>query len=296
MHSLFDNSTSGMETLAQHGNQVIFSSLSEFYHPIRSQGFAIKYVVEGVEDYFLNGTRHAVGASQYLLTNCQLEGHVEIESKKNVRGICINLKPEILAEVAASLQRPDTAYADLCIGNYLQSAHFVESRYNATHTHLGQLLLNFSASIRYGKWNNDDLTTEFFYSLSEKIIADQTPVFKQLQQIPSLKPATKKDLYKRLLRGKEFIHSDFASPLTIERVAQEACLSQYHFFRLFKAVFGITPHQYILQKRLDCGSLLLQKQNHSVSDAAIAAGFPDIYTFSKAFKKRFGFSPSALLQ
>ena len=294
MHSLFDDSTNRMETLARHGSQVIFSSLSEFYHPIRSQGFAVKYVVEGVEDYFLNGTRYAVGASQYLLTNCQLEGHVEIESRKNVKGICINLKPEMLAEVAASLQRADTAYTDLEIGNYLQSAHFVESRYHAARTHLGQLLLNFTASVRHGNWNNNDLNTEFFYSLSEKIIADQTPVFKQLQRIPSLKPATKRDLYKRLLRGKEFINSDFAAPLTIEKIAQEACLSQYHFFRLFKAVFGITPHQYILQKRLDYSRTLLQKRHHSVSDAAIASGFSDIYAFSKSFKSRFGFPPSVL--
>ena len=140
------------------------------------------------------------------------------------------------------------------------------------------------------------LVKHFFYQLSETIIADQVPIFKQLQAIPSIKSATKKDLFKRISLGKEYIENYFFLPLTIEKIAKESCMSEYHFFRLFKIVFGISPNQYIIQKRLEHGQKILKQDRYLVSTAAVESGFSDIFTFSKAFKKHFGYSPSGIFR
>lgn len=296
MIKLFNETKNVLERINYADNIVVFSSLKEFYHPIKSQGFAVKYVLDGSEKYIINGKKYDVKAGRYLLTNYQLEGRVEIESSKNVNGICLNIQPRILAEVVASLKRPDTAFSDLSLGEFFCTTDFVENHYEALNTRLGQTLSQIAHAAKHENLQIDTFNEEFFYQISEQIITDQIPVFKQLHSIPSIKSSTKKELYKRILLGKEFIDACFRLPLSIEIVAKEACMSEYHFLRLFKLVFGLTPHQYILQKRLEYSNNMLKIDRNSVSEAAIAAGFSDIYSFSKAFKKHFGTAPSKLMK
>lgn len=285
-----------LEGVNYRNNLLVVSSLKEFYHPIKSHGFAIKYVLNGVEHYTLNGQAYPVGAGNYLLSNNTSDGHVEIDKGEFVKGICINIVPELLADVVASCQRPDTAYPDANLGHFFSSHLFLEQQYSATNTRLGHLLRQLHTDFLQNDLLNSPIENDFFYTLSELIVADQIPVFKQLHSIPSLKPSTKKDLYRRLHRGKECIDALFQFPLAIETVATEACLSEYHFFRLFKQVFGQTPHQYLHQKRLNHAAQLLGREQASVTEAAIASGFADIHSFSKAFKKHFGVSPTNWLQ
>lgn len=296
MHQIFNNEANTFDTVQLNKNLVVFSALKEFYHTVKSQGFAIRYVVDGTEHYRLNGCDYPVGAGQYLLSNAESEGFVAVESAKKVNGICLNITPELLADVAATMRRPDTPYADMDLGLFFSSNLFFENIYDIHQTHLGKCLFDINTSLQKEPLHQKELNIEFFYLMCEKIIADQAPVFKQLQTIPSIKAATKKDLLRRILKAKGFIDSGFIAPLTIETVAKEVCLSEYHFFRLFKSVLGLSPHQYILKKRLEYAQNILKFDKNAVSFAAYESGFADIHAFSKAFKKHFGYAPSALLK
>jgi AraC family transcriptional regulator len=277
-------------------NFIDFSAHKEFYVPIKGKGFSIKHVVEGIERYTLNGQKYAVTEGSYLLSNETNEGFAEIKSDTFVKGICININPELLSEMVASQCSPNTAFPDKAFGNFFSSAHFLENQYAAQDTQLGQLLLAIGNGLQKNQLSTADINIEFFYALSEKIIADHTPIFKQLHTIPSIKSSTKKDLFRRISKGKDCIDATFSSPLTIESIAKEACMSEYHFFRLFKSAFGVSPHQYILKKRLARGYAVLLQDKDSVSTAAFESSFSDIHAFSKAFKKYYGFAPSTLLK
>ncbi|WP_428664036.1 helix-turn-helix transcriptional regulator [Runella sp.] len=292
MVHLSEETRNTIDSIKYDDNLLVVSSLKGFYYPVKSQGFAIKYVMDGVERYTLNGCQFPVGAGKYLLSNGVSEGHVEIEENQYVTGICVNIVPELLAEVVASQCRPDTAFMDASLGQFFSTGLFLEQQYDAASTHLGAILRRLHNAVLRNEVSREVVNKEFFYTLSEQIIVDQIPVFRQLQAIPSIKPITKKDLYKRVSRGKELIDELFCHPLTVEAVAKEACMSEYHFFRLFKSVFGQTPNQYMIQKRLHYAFTLLQKDRTSVSEAAFASGFSDIFAFSKSFKKHFGYSPS----
>ena len=165
MNNLFNENDNVMQTIKQNENFVVFSSLSEFYHPIKSNGFAVKYVVDGVEKYVINGERYDVKKDKYLLTNYHLEGHVEIESNKNVKGICINIMPEILTEVVASFQRPDTAISDLSLGEFFSTNRFLEGQYDAKSTNLGKILGNLALNAQNNFTSKDDFGQAFFLSI-----------------------------------------------------------------------------------------------------------------------------------
>ena len=99
-------------------------------------------------------------------------------------------------------------------------------------------------------------------------------------------------LQERLLFTKEFIDRNLHMPLRLKDMAGTAFISEYHFVRLFKVSFDITPHQYHLKKRLAHAEQLLLNSSYTIEDIAYKCGFSNISTFSKAFKKHFVISPS----
>lgn len=88
-----------------------------------------------------------------------------------------------------------------------------------------------------------------------------------------------------------YLHFHLADPLTVEQMAQRASLSPSRFRALFKAQFGMAPHQYLLQLRLRHARELLQQTDHTMQEIAAYCGFADTHHFVKAFKKATGQPP-----
>jgi AraC-like DNA-binding protein len=99
--------------------------------------------------------------------------------------------------------------------------------------------------------------------------------------------------FRRLCRARELLQGlDDLAP-TIEDLAREVRISPFHFIRQFEAVFGVTPHQYRIQVRLDRAKELLASGQLSVTDVCMAVGFSSLGSFSTLFTRRFGETPSA---
>lgn len=268
------------------------SSLHSFEHVLRKYDtFAIKYVVEGCEHYTINDQQFKVKQGSYLLLNGEKEGRVSIEQTINTKGMCINISNGIIAQVIASQMAPDTPFSDDELANFFYTDRFLENQYNVSFNHLGAQLHTIGQKVKQQSFYSSDVNEELFYHLAELLVLDQTPIFKQLQQVPSIKERTKRDLFRKLMKGKEFMLEHCNEPLSIEQIAHQAEMSEYHFFRLFKRCFGQTPYQFLLNHRLISAKALL-RQGCSVSETAFRLGFSDIFTFSKAFKKHFGSAPS----
>ena len=69
-------------------------------------------------------------------------------------------------------------------------------------------------------------------------------------------------------------------------------ISPFHFIRQFEAVFGVTPHQFRIQARIDAAKRLLA-MGGPVTDVCMEVGFSSLGTFSTLFTRRVGQSPSA---
>jgi AraC-like DNA-binding protein len=99
--------------------------------------------------------------------------------------------------------------------------------------------------------------------------------------------------FRRLCRARKLLQQlDDLAP-TIEDLAREVRISPFHFIRQFEAVFGVTPHQYRTQLRLDRAKELLASGQLSVTDICMEVGFSSLGSFSTLFTRRFGETPSA---
>lgn len=98
--------------------------------------------------------------------------------------------------------------------------------------------------------------------------------------------------HRRIQEALVFIEANFGSRLTREEIARVAGLSPFHFSRLFHALVGVTPHQYLLSCRLrSAQKLLLVDEKPSFADIAAETGFADQTHFTRHFRSAFGKSP-----
>lgn len=93
-----------------------------------------------------------------------------------------------------------------------------------------------------------------------------------------------------LLRAKEYILAHLEADLSLDEISQAAHLSKYHFLRLFRQQFGITPHQYVLSCRINAARGALET-GVAPSDVAFRYGFTDLSHFNRRFKRIYGKTP-----
>ncbi len=95
----------------------------------------------------------------------------------------------------------------------------------------------------------------------------------------------------RLHIARTYIDDHYAAPITLEHISSEAGFSPFHFIRLFQAVYRQTPHQYLVQQRIDKAKLLLASGDLSINDICYQVGFESLGSFSTLFRRETGLSP-----
>ena len=89
-----------------------------------------------------------------------------------------------------------------------------------------------------------------------------------------------------------FARSNVSEALDLDALASVACLSKYHFSRVFEAYFRETPSRFIARARLELSARrLVYMRDKSITQIALDCGFSGSDTFSRSFRKRFGSPP-----
>lgn len=97
----------------------------------------------------------------------------------------------------------------------------------------------------------------------------------------------------RLCGARDQLRASEETRLSVREIARGAGIAQHHFIRLFKAVFGETPHQYRSLAQIEAAKRLLIVSEQTVTEVCMAVGFSSLGSFSALFRRRVGISPSA---
>jgi AraC-like DNA-binding protein len=95
----------------------------------------------------------------------------------------------------------------------------------------------------------------------------------------------------KLCLARELLTQNMECKISVKHLAQELGMSQYHFIRLFAAVFGVTPHRYRLINQLQKAKRELLMSKKPITDVAFDCGFSSLGTFSSVFKNDLGMTP-----
>jgi len=132
---------------------------------------------------------------------------------------------------------------------------------------------------------------ELYYKLAEKMLLVNQGLSIDMEGIKAIKRSTRTELYRRLHYAKDYIDSCYMKQVTLDTIAAVAHLNTAYFLRQFKNYFGITPYQYIIDRRLQEAKKLLEGRPVSVTEVCSSVGYCDVSSFIKLFKKYFSTSP-----
>jgi AraC-like DNA-binding protein len=269
-------------------NALRVSRITKIEQEMPFRGLGIKYVVSGEETYYSKKRKFTVSRGEYLIGNDFTESVVKINNTVPVEGICIDVSAQIVSEVADYYDSDNRGLKE-----FLLSEQLFVNRYNESRTCIGNQLRYINEQLRGGSIDQDFAQNEFFYSLAESLVRDQLFVFNHLQKLCFKKVLTNEEIFRAILSAKDLVDERYMDKLSLDDLALKAGISKYHFVRVFKSVFGKSPYGYHKSSRLRHAREELVR-GRSANDVAGLFGYADLPTFSKAFKKEFGYSPTHL--
>ena len=112
----------------------------------------------------------------------------------------------------------------------------------------------------------------------------------KMQEVPLKGKNYQKELFKRLLDARNFIHDNQHDEFLLKDIAQESHMSAFYLQRIFKKVFGYSPSEYLEQLRMN-EAIEKLKDGMSVKEVCFAIGYNDVSYFCRRFKKNLGITP-----
>ena len=100
------------------------------------------------------------------------------------------------------------------------------------------------------------------------------------------------DTFVRLTNARDFLAANFGLGVSLERAAQEACFSPFHFQRLYRRAFKESPHEFLTRMRMEAAMRMLREEQISVSEICLEVGYESLGTFSARFAHLQGCAPS----
>lgn len=239
--------------------------------------------------YYTSGEKTVrVGEDTFFISNEAQEYGIDIEEKTETFNIHFStdmlrmLQPCLVNKNDKLLDTPDKIAPDTSLYNklYWKDQRFLTARHA------------LMAKAVEGELE-DLFTEEVLSSLLEHLYTQQVNAQVNISSLSVTKYATRAEIAKRMNIVCEYIYEQYMFNISLDELAKVACMSKYHFLRLFKEMYRCTPYQYIISVRLDKAKQLLRYTSMQVSEISFAIGYEDVSSFCRGFKKMYKEWPQA---
>jgi AraC-like DNA-binding protein len=253
-------------------NAVISATARRAEYPAFTQLLSVKMATGGSEDYFVDNRRIRVDDDTYLILNHGRRYGSLIDAAQPVRSFSVFFHSEVAHGVRDALSRtPEAQLGDPAIDPAAQPPEFDE-RLREHDVAVTPVLRHIQLVIDAGG-GGDDWLEEQLHFLMGRLLRVEGRRQGTHELIASAKPATRRELLRRIGLGTTFIHTHYCEAIGLAEIARAALLSPYYFLRTFKAVYGITPSTYLNRKRTTAALRLLAHTNWTLTEVAEQVGF-----------------------
>lgn len=294
MKSLQIQAFRGSETVASNkelqSNAVFMSKVKEFEGPLSKSHYAIKFPLNGNENYILNGKKFTIGPSHYLMTNAGQEMDGDVQSETPVIGICVLFSKDHITHVLAAMTRTFEEELENPFDPH-HSPHFISKTNHLSQDRLSTMIHSIKNEVAAGTIDDQYEEESFFLTLSELLINEQLRVYSDIARLPQAKFSTREEIYRRVCIMEDYLQSNYKNDITLDELSQNSCLSKFHAIRCYQKIYNISPYQKIQLLRLKNARQLIL-EGMPLKEVANETNFTDHRALSRQFKKHFNMTPS----
>lgn len=254
---------------------------------------SIRLMLNGRQYYRVGNHDHLVTPDNYLVINQGQRYRTSFHGETEQEMILAAFQPGFAEGLLHALVTPRDQLLDNPFHHNMQPVQFFEKTYDAD-PFIGQLF----SLLR--KMMNEDMALRkeadldgIYTALLARLLDVHRHTGKEIGRLGSAKLSTRAELYRRLSIARDYLDAHLYRRVGVEEAATAACLSVHHFKRAFKELFGITPHRYHVQQRLESAKQLLRHGRMSVGEICHLVGFEDDSSFIRLFRLHYGYTPGA---
>lgn len=269
--------------------------------PLDQGAFSLKSVIQGKEQYDLNGRRYELRPGRFLLVPFGLV-FSSVPASRETEACPLYFSARTVEETAACVgglaeeallehatQPVEVAPALLPFDERIERAlsRIWELLQASTQTWPGAVEQRFDPAFSV------ELENAFHRALalamdSRKVLA------RRLRRISAVKTSTREELYRRLLRAEDRMRAEFHLPLTLSDLAKTSFMSTYHFSQRFSEFYGEPPHKFLMRVRLAQARKLLKDESLPLKEVAQRCGYRSLPSFVNRFKREWGLTPGSM--
>jgi AraC family transcriptional regulator len=252
------------------------------YTPWR-QRLSIKVARGGRERYYVDGRSIAVDDDCYLILNDNRTYGSRFESNVRIQSFSIFFRPGLAEEVFGALGTTvERALADGGVeaSRPVEFAETLQPHDTVVTPALRYVQYGLNAGVEDAEWYEEQ-----FQFLLARMLAHHRELMARVQRLPALKSATQREIHRRLAIAIDLVHSSYERDIGLSDMARAACISKFHFLRLFTELYGLTPHAYLQRKRALAAARLLGSSSLGVSQVAERVGFNSRSTLARQMRR-----------
>lgn len=285
-----DRNTHLLNSILDEDN-IYFINLTDCHKSNSLRSFTVKFNIGNNIIYPDSFKEMSIIPDQIFLSTRQTGGK-NYSDRNNTQSICIDISTSVIEKAFYEVKKSHR-FTDEYSKEYFMYPNFFEHVYGLEDFPAASKLKMLKDALSDANPDLSFIDHNWFAAFAQDIVLGEYDFFLKLKNLKSIKKiTTRKEILSRLLIGKKYIDENYLQNPSIAAVASHSYMSIFYFFRTFREVFGITPYHYSMHKRLNHALSLLIHDKLSVAQIALRCGFPDTFTFSKAFKREFGYSPS----
>ena len=258
----------------------------ERYFAYQSAGLSLKAVFAGLEEFEVAGGLYRLQSDSALVLNSKRE-YASLIPGQPTQTFCVSFGQRLVAEVRRAWNASPQELLD-SPDSLLPAPELLERVY-ADSDQLDSLVRALFHGVQ-GDLDAHELE-EGALLLLERLLHNDGRVWAEADRLQIQEDSLRKEALQRLHRARDTMEATWNGRGSLNDWAQVACMSRFHFLRLFKLVFRETPRQFLIRRRLEHASQSLRQSHESVLEIALSCGFETASHFSHSFRQHFGVSP-----
>jgi AraC-like DNA-binding protein len=283
---LYDHSTEKIK--GKGDNSVIYSALTNYEGRLQADSLSLKYTISGYEKYYINNNQYKVESGKFIITPPDLTIDAKFSNPTPVESLCIQLSNDLI----------NAAFNDLIFSNNLnENARAINLVHdlNVYQSIDANTTVKSTVNSIIQHFNSPEILAEKLQLLAQEVCNIQLQLNTKLVRIERIKKSTKREIFHRIEKAKNFIELNFKDEINLDLIAENSALTKFDLIRYFKQIYQQTPYQYLMHLRLLRAKELIFENKYALETIALKLNFADLPSFSKAFKNYFGISPSKIV-